>query len=551
MATYIYTGDDSDLAPSWANTTLFDYDMFTGATGGGSSNDSIPGSSTRSASFITLVDVPNSDAWESGGTQTIRLDVSMGDADFTGKCRVVRLSSTGTILQSGAFTGTQVINADRTFTPVAPTWTGGEEACGNRYAIEWEFVNADSMAHALKLNIRVTTADIVTDITEDGGTCGVTEVDKTFTTDAILKKSDNDKTFTTDAILKQSNIEKTLTADAILVNVRTKDFTVDAILVSTVDKDFTVDAILVNVIEKTFTVDAILVSTVEKTFTVDSILKATTDKDFTVDAILKQSNIDKTFTTDAILVSTVEKTFTVDAILKATTDKSFTTDAILKQSDIDKNFTVDALLREVFEKTFTTDALLQAVDIDKSFTTDALLQNQDIDKTFTVDALLRAVQTKTFTTDALLQVIDNDKTFTTDAILKKSDIEKTFTVDAILDAGATEVDKTFTVDAILQATFTKAFTVDAILTSGLDVGESRRITRRPFPRVKKEFEFNIKAGLGVVNFEEIRIIALLMRQVKKSLTLPIFISIIKEIKKEIGVKAILDHTKLKRILDET
>jgi len=171
MATYIYTLDVSDLAPSWPQTTLFDYDMFTGASGAGSTNDSIPGSVLRSASFITLAGVPNNNDFENGGTITIRLDVSMGDPDFRGRCRCVRLDSSGNILGvKGAFTGLQVIDQDRTFTPVSPTWTG-VESCSDRFAIEWEFENLDSMAHALKLNVRVTTADIVTDISEDVGAC--------------------------------------------------------------------------------------------------------------------------------------------------------------------------------------------------------------------------------------------------------------------------------------------------------------------------------------------------------------------------------------------
>jgi len=173
MPTYVQTADASDLAPSWANTSVFDTDMVTGATGGGNINVTIDASATRSASFITVSGKPNTDAAEDGGTQTVEIDLSMGDPDFTMKCRIVRLDSSGNIEESGSFTGTQVMDASRTFSPVSPTWgsAGDAEACSDRYAIEFEIVNADTMSHALKLNIRVTTAEVITDITEDGGTC--------------------------------------------------------------------------------------------------------------------------------------------------------------------------------------------------------------------------------------------------------------------------------------------------------------------------------------------------------------------------------------------
>lgn len=181
MPTYVQTADNSNRTPSWSNTSVFDKDMFTGAGTPSNFTVTIPASSTRSASFITVTGVPNSDAWEDGGTQTVELDVNMGDADFTGKCRIVRLDTDGNIEESGSFTGTQAITtgANLTFSPVSPTWetAGDANACGDRIAIEWEFVNSDTHNHSLKLDIRVTTAEVITDITENGGTCMVTAVD--------------------------------------------------------------------------------------------------------------------------------------------------------------------------------------------------------------------------------------------------------------------------------------------------------------------------------------------------------------------------------------
>ena len=128
MTTYVQTADASDIAPSWPLTSIFDVDMVEGATGAGDFTNSIPATSTRSASFITVANKPNSDAFEDGGTQTVELNVNMGDADFRGKCRMVRVSSTGTILGAkGAFTGVQTLVAGTfTFSPLSPTWTGTE-----------------------------------------------------------------------------------------------------------------------------------------------------------------------------------------------------------------------------------------------------------------------------------------------------------------------------------------------------------------------------------------------------------------------------------------
>lgn len=170
MATYVETADDSDLAPSWPNTSIFDKDMIEGASGNGNFTVSVPASTTRSASWITVAGKPNNDDWSPDSTsQTVEINLNMGDVDVTGRCRIVRLSSTGTILQSGAFTGTQVMDVSRTFSPVSPVWTSG--ACDDRLAIEFEFVESAGMNASLKFNIRTTTAEIIIDIAEDVAAC--------------------------------------------------------------------------------------------------------------------------------------------------------------------------------------------------------------------------------------------------------------------------------------------------------------------------------------------------------------------------------------------
>ncbi len=172
MPTYESSNVASDLAPSWPNASLFDNRMST-TESTATQAFSVPAGTTRSASFITGAGVPNSDAWENGGTQTVGVDISSGDMDVTARCRIVRLDSSGNIQESGAFTATQTMQADRTYSPVSPTWT--TQTCSDRIAIEWEFVETGGhSAGGVTWNVGVGTLDtIVTDITENNGTCSV------------------------------------------------------------------------------------------------------------------------------------------------------------------------------------------------------------------------------------------------------------------------------------------------------------------------------------------------------------------------------------------
>ncbi len=171
MPTYVEQTDNSDLSPSWPNTTAFDKEMSSGAGGDGSVVVSLLSSETKSGGFITPAGVPNSDGWESGGTWTVEIEVDVGNHQITARARCVRLSSTGTILQSGAFTGAQVLSATVTFSPVAPTWTGGEEDCANRLAIEVEFIENQVMANSVTIGLGTTANEVITDVDENQGAC--------------------------------------------------------------------------------------------------------------------------------------------------------------------------------------------------------------------------------------------------------------------------------------------------------------------------------------------------------------------------------------------
>jgi len=174
MPTYVMKDINSDLSPAWANT-LFSADIEMSAGVGIDSfrNASIPSLAIRSFGIILVNGLPNNDAWEDGGTQTVELEIAGGGMNITGKCRIVKLSSTGVIIESGAFTPTQTMVNDRIFSPVAPTWAGAE-ACENRLAIEFEFENTDTMmAISLTIGLGTLLSEVITTITENSAGCAV------------------------------------------------------------------------------------------------------------------------------------------------------------------------------------------------------------------------------------------------------------------------------------------------------------------------------------------------------------------------------------------
>lgn len=169
MPTYIQKIEISDLSLGGAATR-----DLTAGTGIDTSFGVSPsnGGGTITHFFVTIAGVPNSDSWENGGTQTVEVEIDSGDSDIDCNVRIGRCNSTGTILQTGSFVGTQAMDVSRTFSPVAPTWTGGEEACGNRYFAELLFTNnAAHGSHSLLVAVGTAANEVVTDITENGGTC--------------------------------------------------------------------------------------------------------------------------------------------------------------------------------------------------------------------------------------------------------------------------------------------------------------------------------------------------------------------------------------------
>lgn len=127
--------------------------------------------------FVTPADVPNSDQWEDSGGHTVEIEIDTGDGDITCQVRIGRCDSSGTILEVAAsFTATQAMDASRTFSPTAPAWNDGEEACGNRYFIEMLFTNnAGHGNHSIDIGLGTAANEVITDILEDAGGCAVAD----------------------------------------------------------------------------------------------------------------------------------------------------------------------------------------------------------------------------------------------------------------------------------------------------------------------------------------------------------------------------------------
>lgn len=113
--------------------------------------------------------LPNNNSWEDAGTQSLKHNVDVADADIDVECRVVKLDSAGTVIETGAFTTAVDCSVSRTLSPVAPTWAGAED-CGNLIAMELRYTNnATEEGHAVLLAVGAAADAVVTDITENSG----------------------------------------------------------------------------------------------------------------------------------------------------------------------------------------------------------------------------------------------------------------------------------------------------------------------------------------------------------------------------------------------
>lgn len=145
-------------------------------TGTDTSFNSMPanGGGQETHFFVTEPGVPNNDAWENSGVWTVEVEIDTGDASYTCDVRVGRCDSAGNILQVGSFIGTQAMDVTRTFSPVAPTWTGGEEACGNRQFVELLITNNNAHgSNSIDIGVGTALNEVIDDLSVDTAGCAV------------------------------------------------------------------------------------------------------------------------------------------------------------------------------------------------------------------------------------------------------------------------------------------------------------------------------------------------------------------------------------------
>jgi len=179
MPNYYAYNTASDLSPSWPNTAAGNWAVQGGSGSSTTETVSLTSTQTKSGSWITNANKPNSAAWEDSGTWTGKIMTQSGGQNMNvrARMRAVRLNSTGTILQSGTFTAFQTLSTSATtytYSITAPAWTDAQEACNNRLAVEIEYNNLDTMTQSVGVNHLPTSAvTIATDITENAGGCAV------------------------------------------------------------------------------------------------------------------------------------------------------------------------------------------------------------------------------------------------------------------------------------------------------------------------------------------------------------------------------------------
>jgi hypothetical protein len=153
MAAYsgVLHSDTSDLTPfTDENRSIKQATTTTTLTVSLASNE------TQYWGFTAESGVPNNERWEQGDTWTVEYRNITGNHQIQGRCRCVRLTNGGTILESGTWTAYQILTENRIFTPSNPNWNRDDEDASNRLAIEFEFDNVQAMSNSCQFGVNTT-----------------------------------------------------------------------------------------------------------------------------------------------------------------------------------------------------------------------------------------------------------------------------------------------------------------------------------------------------------------------------------------------------------
>lgn len=175
MPTYICKIEDSDVV-RFTPAGSFNKVMSPGVDTTATFDISIaPSASSINGAFIVPAGTPNSDTWESGGTFTCELRITVA-SNIRARCAIQRVDQFGTLIQGGTLTAFQTLTTavptTFTFTPTVPTWTASEEACGNRLVIRFNFDSVvPSVTASCTIEVGTTESEIISTITENNGNC--------------------------------------------------------------------------------------------------------------------------------------------------------------------------------------------------------------------------------------------------------------------------------------------------------------------------------------------------------------------------------------------
>lgn len=418
--------------------------------------------------------------------------------------------------QQGGLVTNLATSAQQTSTA---TFNPGAFSVNNEYIfvqLAWERTGAGGMTSAdVNMRIGTTATRVISTPRKDTLT-------KTFTLDAVVKKSDTTKECIVDAIVKKSDITKTFASDATIQKAgQTKTFAADAIAIQTVTKAVAVDALVAQPVSITLatvnhygepisfifsaiqdesfvdiengdtplTVDG-LVSGQQYVFTFanfsDQVFQGATNVDGYISGVTVESwggwgyvtvpntlgaNLTPTITAQYL----VGKTFTADAIAKKTQSKTFAADSLLKASSLTKACSIDAVL--VHEVSIT----LQSVDhygdavtgLFSAIQDESFVEIESGSTPLTVNDLVSGTQyVFTFSNFGvyILQSISNPDGYTVDFeqtawggfgyVTVPNSAGSNFDITI---TGHYLVGKTFDVDANLAAHLTKTCTMDALV----------------------------------------------------------------------------------------
>lgn len=173
MATYILKSNTSDITDG----ATFSRELSGGTEAAGSITVELSAGASETNIGVTREVIPNNDDWDTGDV-TVEVNVTTSNADFQISFRVHRINSAGSIQESSTVSTTYGMGStgviSHTFSSLG--WTAGN--CSDRLRIDYIFENTAGHggSSAVDIETGTTDAEVITAITENGGSCDASYV---------------------------------------------------------------------------------------------------------------------------------------------------------------------------------------------------------------------------------------------------------------------------------------------------------------------------------------------------------------------------------------